>query len=246
MQVKCLLSLGAVACLTLATSSNAQIISDNFESYANTAALVAAWPGGPATLDTANGNPGQSAFHPGGVVNSRTFTAVNPTDAMPLSLSVDIFDDGLSANKRISTGLRSGASNIIELAMFNAPAHYAFRLINFTSGNPNWVAFDTLGQSGVANAPAVRWNRFGALIGDTMTTFTLDLNADGSIDATHVVNAVPAAAGFSDLRFGGPSNLASAGGGANFDNITLVQVPEPTALGAVALGALGLLARRRT
>ena len=233
------------ACLAGAASVQAQIINENFESYSTTGDMLAVWPGGPATLDTANGNPGKSAFHPGGVVNARTFTAVNPTNATPLTLSVDIFDDGTSANKRITTGLRAGASNIVELGMFNAPAHYAFRLINFTSGNPNWVAFDTVGQSGVPNSPAVRWNRFTASIGDTTTTFTLDLGANGSIDATHVVNAVPAAAGFTELRFGGPSGLTSAGGGANFDNILLQSIPEPASLSLLGIGAATLLVRRR-
>jgi MYXO-CTERM domain-containing protein len=252
MQKRMSLCAAAAAALVVTTAQAAIIVSDNFESYATSAALLAAWPGNAATLlDAANGNPGQSAAHlasstaGSGAVNARTFAAVNPTDAQPLSLSVDIFDDGTSANKRITTGLRNGANNIVELGMFNAPSHYAFRLILFASGNPNWVAFDTLGQSGIANASAVRWNRFGAVIGDTQTAFTLDLGADGSIEATHIVAAAPGAVGINEIRFGGPSALTSAGGGANFDNILLQTVPEPGCLSLLALGALGLVRRRR-
>jgi hypothetical protein len=91
----------------------------------------------------------------------------------------------------------------------------------------------------------VRWNRFTASIGDTTTTFTLDLGADGSIEATHIVSAVPAAAGFTELRFGGPSGLTSAGGGANFDNILLQSIPEPASMSLLVIGGATLLIRRR-
>jgi len=235
----------AAAALLVGSAQAAIIVSDNFESYADSAALLAAWPANAATtLDTALGNPGQSALHLGGAVNRKTFAAINPTDATPLSLSVDIYDSGTSSNKRISTGLRNGANNLIELGMYNGPTHFAFRLVLFASGNPNWVAFDTLGQSGIANAPVQGWHRYTATIGDTQTVFSLDLNADGSIEATHVVPAVPGAIGINELRFGGPSGVSSPGGSANFDNILLQSIPEPGSLSLLSLGAIGLLRRR--
>ena len=42
---------------------------------------------------------------------------------------------------------------------------------------------------------------------------------------------------------GGPSDVSSAGGAADFDNYSISQVPEPSALALLALG--GLMLRRR-
>jgi hypothetical protein len=251
------LGLGAVACLLAATAVHGQtIVNENFESYPDTASMLAAWPGGPATLDTTNGNPGQAALHPGGVVNSRTFPAVNPTNAAPLVYTADIFDDGLSANKRMSAGLRhlTPAENLVEMGMYNAGVHYVFRVVLFASTDPissggqaSYGKFDLgLDAAGAdRNRPTAGWHRYQAIIGDTQITFNMDLFADGTIDASHTINATPTALGWNNIRFGGISGLSSPGGSAMFDNISLVLVPEPGSLSLLAMGGLALVRRRR-
>src|SRR3972149_9439475 len=93
----------------------ATILADNFESYANTAAMNAVWTnGGTAPLSLTNGNPnnpGKSLNHPGtaasfsgGNTNTRSFASVYPAAGEVLTFMADIYDDGTSANKRVSAG----------------------------------------------------------------------------------------------------------------------------------------------
>lgn len=258
----CLIAASSLALVT--ASAPAAIAVDTFETYSSDAELQAAWPGNAAaTLSTTLGNPGQSAFHPGGAVNSQTFTPVSPTDAVPLVLTADIYDDGTDlvagdgdAEKRMTVGLRNTATveNLVEMGMYDAGVQYVYRVVLFASGagdgsggQGTYGKFD-LGtdENGDRNRPTQGWHRFIASIGDTQSTFMMDLMADGTIDATHVVDAVPTASGMNNVRFGGISGLSSAGGGANFDNISLasIPIPEPAALGVLALGGL-LMSRRR-
>ena len=73
---------------------------------------------------------------------------------------------------------------------------------------------------------------------------TLDLGSDGTIDSTlqFAGDGVTPFGNFTDLRFGGPSDLSSSGGGANFDDISLALVdvvPEPASL--LLAGVLGVI-----
>src|SRR3977135_1585293 len=89
-----------------ATGKAATIFADNFESYANTAAMQTVWGSpAPGTLDTANGNPGQSLKHTGGVSNTHSIAATPATDASPLIWQFDFLDDGVG-NKRFTGALR--------------------------------------------------------------------------------------------------------------------------------------------
>ena len=66
--------LAAIAVMVMVShvaSATTMIVNENFDSYADTAAMTAVWGGGPATLDTSlSFSPGNSAAHPGGTVNS--------------------------------------------------------------------------------------------------------------------------------------------------------------------------------
>ncbi len=122
---------------------------------------------------------------------------------------------------------------------YNSGEHYYVRVLSMY-GNESWVPIEA-GLKAGSGQPA-GWNRYQATFTDTKLTVTIDLGANGSIDGTFESTGAPSANAFIDLRFGGPSNLSSVGGGANFDNITLetVQVPEPATAVLAALAALGL------
>ena len=254
-----ILALAIVASLAV-TAQATTIFSDDFESYADTAAMNAVWNnGGSATLDTGLGNPGNSMSHPGTSgsfsgenTNSISFGPIVPVGSEVLSYSADIYDDGTSGNKRVTAGLRAAAAaNLVEMGMYNDPTHYSYRTILFGSpnGGGNWAAFaDIVDDSGVAidNAPVEGWHRYNVEITGSSATFTLDLNSDGNINATAVVPVDINPAGFDIIRLGGPSDLSSAGGGANFDNVSLTFIPEPATWLLVCMGGgLAAAIRRR-
>ncbi len=254
------IALMASGLLTLSAANAATIFSDDFESYADTAAMNGVWSnGGSATLDTALGNPGNSMNHPGtsgsfsgGNTNSVSIAPIDPVGAEILSYSVDIYDDGTSANKRASAGIRqaSPATNLLEMGVYNNPNHYAYRTVLFGSGDTNWVAFSGLvddSGASIENVPVAGWHRFNVDITDTSVTFTLDLNADGNINATAVVPVTDNDdfTGYDILRLGGPSDVSSPGGGVNFDNVSLTMIPEPTTGCLLLVASMGLAAIRR-
>lgn len=233
----------------------ALLLSDDFESYADTDALNAAWnepATGAGTLDDANGNPGQSLSHPGGVTQKRTFAATVATDAVPIVWEFDLLDDGVG-DKRITGGLRddgggAGLNSILEMGRYNDIADpesmttvsgYGIRTVFIGGDPPNWVTFN--------GNPAVvaGWHHFKATIGASSILFELDLGDDGTVDASRTVTTTTGAGiAYNVARFGGPSDLSSAGGGVNFDNLS-IQIPEPATASLVCLAALGLIASRR-
>ncbi|MEZ6191632.1 MAG: PEP-CTERM sorting domain-containing protein [Phycisphaerales bacterium] len=159
------------------------IVSEDFESYADTAAMSAVWQGIDGELRTAiddnlDGIPeetGKFAFHPGGNTNIYNLpNSISATETEWIRLSVDIYDNDTSLdpffplnpfNKRMTLGLRSSApANIIELGMFNnmPEAHFMYRAILFDSinstPNPNWDGWD-LGTE-VVGPDSLPVNRF--------------------------------------------------------------------------------------
>lgn len=252
------LSLAALAAPALCFAQ--VIVSEDFESYVDTADLGSTWSLADGTLDSANGNPGQSLDHPGtggsftgANTNSLAFPSVYPAPGETLIFQADIYDDGNSNNERNSAGLRSAAgANIIEMGHYNSPSHYAIRTVLFGAGSAGaWTAFpnivDDLGDPIAAETSVVGWHTYTAAITDSDVTFTLDLNGDGNINSTLVANIFQNAAfEFDIIRLGGPSDLGSANGGVKFDNVSLALVPEPTSalLALASVAGLGLTRRR--
>ena len=187
-----------------------------------------------------------TAFHSGGSVN--TYALASPVVATTeewVKLTVDIFDDATNLdpffplnpdNKRMSLGMRSNSTveNIIELGMYNAvaDAHFAYRAVLFNNlngtPNPNWAGWDLgteiVGENEVAvnRFRGAGWHQYIVTVKPEEIVFEFDLDRDGTIDGTDVIpDIVQTAAGFDQLRFGGPSGITSGGGGVHFDNIVL-------------------------
>lgn len=181
-------------------------------------------PSGAGTVNLWNGNPLIDVF---------------PTLTQNVELSVDIGDDALSANKRLTIGLRSSSTveNIIEMGLYNDPTGFVYRAqLFFTGGesNPNWVEFGDATKVDNPLDPALDtqvevgagFHTYKAVIGIDQIVFSLDLYADGvtndptnpvpgvgtpGVDASDTVFIETTFAGFDDLRIGIPSSLPSSG-----------------------------------
>jgi hypothetical protein len=244
-----LLCLVAVAA-TLPQSTASMLVEEDFESYADTAAMTAVWTGALGTLSTDQAFSGsQSAFHPGGTVNvySPGFGTIDATATQDILLSARIYDDAQGAADRMTVGLRGAPFPLFEMGRYNGPDFYAIRATLFSNDiNANWVNF--VDDTGAPLQPVAGWHSYEARFSLSGLTVTLDLLSNGTIDGTIFLagNGSPYG-GFSDLRFGGPSNLASAGPG-YFDDITLAlvaPVPEPASIVVCLLAATGLCWLRR-
>jgi hypothetical protein len=230
------------------------IVDENFDSYADTAAMTAVWGGGVGTLDTAFAFSGtNSALHAGGAVNLRTdIGSVTPSTTEDLVLRGRIYDGGDVDGERLTIGLRTGAAPLFEMGHYidgtlgiPAGSPYAIRALSMGNGitpSPNWKPF-LIGGNSISKTQG--WHTYEATFSIASgLTVTLDLGSDGSIDSTlHFAgDGVTPFNNFTDLRFGGPSNSSSTSP-ANFDDIRLSLgnvIPEPASLALVGLMGIGL------
>lgn len=224
-----------------ASSALAGGMFDDFEGYADTAAMLAEWSdaGVPATGTALNTDSSQYLFSPGGAVAAREFPALNVASG-PIIWEGDIIDDG-AGNKRVTMGLRDNGGGapllaLLEMGRYNAfttGAGYGVRTV-FLPGSTNWVQFE-----GVVVTAGRHHMR--ATINENDILFEFDLFDDGIVDDSLIVPAVSTGINYNIFRLGGPSGLSSAGGGLGFDDVSIT--PEPTSLALLGLG--GLLALRR-
>lgn len=234
-----------IALITAGAQAATVYIDDDFESYADTAAMQAVWgAAGLGTLDTTNAlSPTQSMAHPAGTDNTFTLGAdLIPSDTEPVVFRAAIYDDG-AGNKRFTIGMRSlNTFPLFEMGHYNSGEAYYTRITLFPgSTSPGWEPMP--GNVGKVQG----WHTWEATFTGTDITVTLDLMSDGSIDSTRVtaLGGAYGADGLGVVRLGGPSNLSSAGGGGNFDDIYLAQIPEPATMALLGLGGLLLRSRRR-
>jgi hypothetical protein len=233
----------------------ATIFIDNFESYADTAALDAVWPVGAGnnTMTFLDTGPAGST-NTSKVVHStnrlgrrdRSFTPTVPTATMPLVVTYDLYDTTAAAdaaneynqvlafNGATLTQLISmGKSTLATSNGANNPAKYQARVAfpAVAGGGVNWINLN-------ANR-LIGWHTFTAEIFDT----TVNFYVDGVLDTANV----PRSGGVGD-----PFNVARIGSGLSiraeegfYDNFSVVQVPEPgTMVLAAAAAGLLLICRR--
>jgi MYXO-CTERM domain-containing protein len=241
------LTLFAVAAIPASSASAALIYSDNFDAYADNDALATNWPLAQGTttdsyLATDSTNPLNKFVQQAVTVGRRdhAITAFVPTTTTPLTVKFTFIDQtgtasGVRQYNQVLANNGAGAlSQLIAMGEYNAATNqdntkYQAR-VAFNS--VNWFNLNTARSAGVHDfteeifSDHVNFYVDGLL--DTTQTFTSDISG-----------------GFNSLRIG--SGLSSAGGGAGFDNFVVSSdaVPEPAALGFVALGGLTLLRRRR-
>ena len=245
MKVKTLLVIGVLTSMGLAQCALAQttvIFSDDFNSYANDAALTAVWPrvsGTSANIGLAP-DPDISGTHAQGIFQTSASnvgrlrhtlsSGVVPTDLAPIVFSFDLYDpNGGTTSGRDYVELRNsaGTGGLFDAGIYNNTSS-SYQARNLDGGG--WIILATPRSTG--------WHTFEFDI----RANTVDLRIDGAIDAN-----------FSNLSWsGGISydwiNLGSALSSnltADYDNVYLavVQVPEPSSAALCLLGGFGLAAR---
>jgi hypothetical protein len=250
------LKIGALAFALLAQTAAAQVIVNEQFNYENLAALQAKWSNtNGLTLELGSGNPAPSAGHSGAAVihgwTGSTFS-VTPTAANPLVLSVDIYNSG-AGNQRNTVGLRTGANPLFEMGMYNAFDNDPYELENTGNGIGARI-LNFAGSSALAGQKWVKlddhytgWSRWEATFTDLSLTLRIDHGVNGIWDVVYTSTGTNVVGAFTDLRFGGPSGLSSAGGGFAVDNIVLQVIPEPSTYALLGVGAVmfAFFARRK-
>lgn len=243
-------SLAVGVCSLLVPSLGmAQLYVNETFDYPDTAALQTKWsnPTG-LSLDTTSGNPLPAGAHSGANTfhqwTGSTFS-ITPTDASPLVLSGDVWYSG-SNNQRNTIGLRTGANPLFEMGFYNSsPAANGLstRLLNIGGVGGTWIQL--VSYTDLGTDP--QWIHLESTFTAKSATVRWDLGADGIFDGSQTWTGTTDVLPFSDLRFGGPSGVSSAGGGFLVDNIRLevTSVPEPGVFALAVAGVGVLMALRR-
>lgn len=233
---------------------------DDFDSYADQAAMNAVWTLAPNAL-TLSGDqaysPGQSAFAPGNTTAYMMTHDVAPvwgTDANPLVWSFQFYDSTQANNLRQFATIRDNApalAQIVAIGTYNDTSltkdrhdldyqvtiadlntYYAVR-VAFSPG-PNWLILNGPG----APTRSTGWHELKAVFYDTTVEFYIDgVNALSDITLSYASDV--GAISFDRLTIG--SGLSSANGAAYYDDVSLSIIPEPSSMVLGLMGGIGCL-----
>lgn len=226
----------------LVTNPPATLFADDFESYADQAALEAVWTDSGATesyLNTGFGNGGKSVAMPSPSANSlgvyyvNLGQTVNGADNAPLVFQYDLYLDASGSpswsGARQYCELRgySGGSygngsllNLLAIGLYNSSGD-TFNTQRYQGRVLNGAGWQTLDEGG-APARATGWHKMRIEI----TTSQIKFYVDGILSETE---ARPNTDGFDSIVLG--SNLTANGHGVHVDNVEVLQfvnAPEIT------------------
>lgn len=226
------------------TAQNISGFNENFNGYSTDGDLTAAWTRASGT--TANiglvadpdpsGTHGQSIFQTSasnvGQLTKSFATGITPTDANPVIFSFDFYDvNGGTTTGRNYVELRnaSGTGGLFDAGLINSVTTGIYNQSGYQARNIDSGAWIQL-----AATRSVGWHTFEFDIRAT----TVDLKIDGVIDAN-----------FNNLHWNGGAvyNLIKVGSAlssnttADYDNISVVVVPEPSIVAFSLLAGFGLL-----
>ena len=247
------IALAGVLCASQARAGI--LLQDNFDSYADQAAFVAAWPasgsgttsnGTSGTLDTAQAfSVPNSINYPttAGERNNHSFTDTLATTGAEIEWSFRFFDSNGTASayrqySEIIDGGASGSGQLIAMGLNNniVSSNYMARVLGSDVGS-GVSAFGKLDGAGVPTR-STGWHELKAVIKGPASS-SVDFYVDGVFSKNVPVLSTRS---YDAVRMG--SNL-SATSPANFDNELVQTIPEPACLGLLALAAIGLMRRRR-
>jgi hypothetical protein len=268
MKIRTLLPLAASAFLPLALCGQTTIFSDNFDGYANQAAMLAVWNVGQApagvglTLSTDQAfSPSQSAFAPGSATSytmAHDFTPAAASTAQPITWSFEFYDTTQAANLRQFASIRDNSPALAQLVAIGAYNDTSLTKNPYTGLSVTAADLNTYYACRVAFAPgpnwfilngpgaptrSTGWHELKAVFYDTTVEFYVDgINALTGLTMSYAASA--GAITFDRVTVG--SGVSSANGAAYYDNVSVVQaVPEPSSIALLSLGSLAFLVSRR-
>ncbi len=222
------------------------VFSDNFNSYANDASLLTVWTRvtGTATDIGLAPDPDPANLFGQGIYQSITAgrirrvlpTAVSASDAAPLVFSFDLYDvNGGTTSGRVYGEIRNSAG---AAGLFAAGIYPSANVGTYDQTRYQARDFDSGGWIQLASLRSLGWHHFEF----TIKGNTVDLKVDGVLDPNFTARAWNGGALYDWINIG---SALTGNAGANFDNVSLSQVPEPSALVLGILGAVAFLLRRR-
>ncbi len=262
MKIKIAILMAATLAFAASTQAQGNILwQDDFESYANTAALSGPYtqifPAAPAMLDTTKGYQSNQSVHFGtpGVNNERRMYInipggpVTPTDQAPLKLEfwTDLDTAIWSTRQYIEIRGYSGGeygsgtlNQLIALGFTSSgvdTTRINQRVVAGYTGTQWGNLTDTYATRATIADPNNDWTKLAMVLYHDKVEFYVNDNLD-------TTQTKAAGLAFDSIVIG--SGLSSAGADVWFDNLTVI-VPEPSSLALSLLGGFGLLAmfRRR-